>query len=71
VIYDSFIVILEVCRIFKHFIKIVNFLVFLRGRLNALPKHIENRENSQLLNFNNFTYYNKINIIFYNKDKKN
>jgi hypothetical protein len=33
-------------------------------RLNALPKPIENRENSQLLNFNNFTYYNKINIIF-------
>jgi hypothetical protein len=29
-------------------------------RLNALPKHIENRENSQLLNFNNFTHYNKI-----------
>jgi hypothetical protein len=29
-------------------------------RLNAPPKPIENRENSQLLNFNNFTYYNEI-----------
>jgi hypothetical protein len=39
-------------------------------RLNAPPKHVENRGNSQLLNFNNFTYYNKIKINFYNKDRK-